>query len=101
MLTVLFPAFAFSGGIYGNIKEAERPVEAGVKVKIVSDRTVDSTVTDSTGSYRLYVRERGKLKLYLYYQTDTLSIDVYSYRRPVRYNLVVEKTDEHYRLRRE
>ena len=104
LLIMLLPAFAFAGEIYGSIKEGKRPIGKGVKVEIiaVSSGRRYVTKTDKYSSYRLYVRERGRCILKVYYkkQSPPPQIQVYSYKGPVRYDLVLEKKKGKYILRR-
>jgi hypothetical protein len=106
LLIMLIPAFTFAGEIYGSIKEGEKSIGEGVKVKVTmktAPETVkaDSTKTDKYGSYRLFVKEKGKCNLEVNYKNETPSIEIYSYDNSQRYDLVLEKgKDGKYLLRR-
>jgi hypothetical protein len=98
---MFLPSFASAGEIYGSIKEGKKSVGKGVTVEIIAAsgrRYV--TKTDKYSSYRLYVRERGKCILKVYYNGQSPQIQVHSYKGPVRYDLVLEKRKGKYILRR-
>ena len=102
LIVVLLPSCALAGKIYGIIKEGGKPVGPGVEVKIttISDKPklVARSETDRNGLYRLYVKQRGKFNLTvrdtLHHRGDDLSITVRSYQKSVRYNLVIQKTEQ-------
>ena len=100
-LILLLPASVAAGEIYGSIKGGGKSIGQGVKVEIGYGPNVYSTETDRYGSYRLYVPEKGKCLLTVRYQQPFPSIEIYSYEGSVRYNLVLEKQDGKYSLRRE
>jgi hypothetical protein len=115
-LVCLLASDASAGRIYGDIKTDGRPVPEGLKVKIAvvppadtsaaktklkaSPTVVDSTVTDKFGSYKLAVKTEGKCVLALYYGKEALTLDVFSYKEAVRYDLIVEKKEGKLTLRR-
>lgn len=110
LLVVLLPSCALAGKIYGIIKEGGRPVRQGLNVEItgVSDtlKVVAHAQTDKDGLYRLYVKGTGKCNLTvrdtLRHEGDTLSIPIRSYRKSVRYNLLIQRdTLGNYILKRE
>ena len=101
LFVLLFPATASAGEIYGTIKEGTRLVGQGIKIEIASGGSIYSTETDKYGSYRLFVKERGKCQLRVLYGQQSPSIEIASYDRSVRYDLALEKKDGNYALRRE
>jgi hypothetical protein len=110
LLIVLLPSIALAGKIYGIIKEGGKPVRPGIEVRIttISDKSkvVASGQTDKDGLYRLYIKRTGKFDLAvrdsLRHKRDTLSISIRSYRKSVRYNLVIQKDKQgKYILKRE
>jgi|GEM_PF-1826142 len=115
LLIVLVPSLAVAGKIYGIIKEGGKPVRPGIEVKITTiadkPKLVSQAQTDKSGLYRLYVKRTGKFNLVvsdtLRHKGDDLSIPVRSYRKSVRYNLVIQKVKQEkgqlarYILRRE
>jgi len=91
-----------------------KPVPAGLTVKIAlapaaSDTSakskaapvvVDTTLTDKFGSYKLIVKQEGKCVLTLMYAKLPLTLEVFSYKDPTRYDLILEKKDGKLSLRR-
>jgi len=91
-----------------------KPVPAGLTVKIAlapaaSDTSakskaapvvVDTTLTDKFGSYKLTVKQEGKCVLTLMYAKLPLTLEVFSYKDPTRYDLILEKKDGKLSLRR-
>jgi hypothetical protein len=107
-LVVLSPSLVFAGEIYGNIKEGQKPIKEGIKVEIVNPNdpcdVLASTETGKRGSYSLYLDREGRFKLRVFYgdPRQLPEIDVYLYKEPVRYNLVLErKPNGEYSLRRD
>lgn len=103
LLIMLFSTFAFSGEIYGSIKEGGKSIGQGVRVEIISpSNTTYDTETDKYGSYSIDVKETEELKcrLIVHYKQQCPEIIVFSYRRSIRYDLVLEKEDEKYILKR-
>lgn len=104
---------AFAGRIFGDIKLDGKPVPAGLPVTVAAvvaaaepgaaskpGPLADSTATDQYGSYKLNVKQIGKCVLTLVYQKQTLALEVFSYKVPTRYDLVLEKKDGKLSLRR-
>jgi hypothetical protein len=85
----LLPTMAAAGEIFGTIKEGGKPAE-GATVEITSSTRVYVTKTDKFGSYSVYVPETGKCKLAVKTNGGAPSIEVYSYGKSARYDLVVE-----------
>jgi hypothetical protein len=110
----LAPSNAFAGRIFGDIKMDGKPVPAGIKLKIAlappvdapgagpkpAPIVVDSTVTDKFGSYKLTVKVEGKCLLTLVYEEQAPTLEVFSYKDPTRYDLILEKKDGTFSLRR-
>lgn len=94
---------ASAGKIFGDISFADKPVAAGVKVKITKPggaAVADTALTDKLGSYKLFVKEEGKATLTVLYQGKALELPVFSNKEATRYDLVVEKKDDKLTLRR-
>jgi len=102
LIVVLLPSSALAGKIYGIIKEGGKPVRSGVEVRIITisdkPKLMARSETDRNGLYRLYVRETGEFNLTvrdtLHHEGDDLSMTVRSYQKSVRYNLVIQKTEQ-------
>lgn len=98
---LVLPSLALAGEIYGGLAEGNRSVGEGVQVEIrCADKAYPSKATDQYGSYRLYVQEKGKCTLRVHYKEQSPSIEISSYERSVRYDLVLEKKQGRYSLRR-
>jgi hypothetical protein len=105
---------AFAGRIFGDIKLDGKPVPAGIRLKIAlaapagapgaqpkpATIVADSTVTDKFGSYKLTVKAQGKCILTLVYEKQAPTLEVFSYKDPTRYDLILEKKDGKLSLRR-
>jgi hypothetical protein len=92
-LTLLFPAFALAGNIFGSLTEGGRSVGAGVEVRIQCGTTPPaSAVTDDYGAYSINVPS-GRCELTVAYKGQvTPPFSVASSDDPARYDfeLVVE-----------
>lgn len=99
---------AFAGRIFGDIKIDGKPLPAGVPVEIAvlkegakgKPPRADSTATDKFGAYKLAVKEKGKCQLSIVYEKQPLSLEVFSYNEPTRYDLLIEKKEGKLTLRR-
>lgn len=105
---------ASAGRIFGDIKLDGKPVPAGLPVEIylvppadsAGDSTkaakvrADSTATDKFGSYKLNVKPQGKCILNLVYEKQIVTLEVFSYKEATRYDLILEKKDGKFSLRR-
>ena len=91
---------AFAGKIYGSLAEGGKPVAQGVKVEVTCGSNSYSAQTDAYGSFRLFVSDKGKCTLKVYYQQQTPSTEINSYEGSVQYDLILEKKEGQYTLRR-
>src|SRR5512147_2005278 len=72
-LFLLSSSITLAGEIFGTLREGGKAVAKGVKVDIVTPKKTYTTATDAYGSYRLYVAEKGKCVLNVYYKNQTPS----------------------------
>jgi hypothetical protein len=111
LLTLLWSATAHAARIFGDIKVDGKPLAEGVLVTlqpaakpIANGKPVagpiDSTKTDKVGSYKFMVKEEGKCTLCILYEKQTISMEVFSYKDPTRYDLLLEKKEGKFTLRR-
>ena len=100
LLILGLSALAFAGKIYGSITEAGKPVAQGVKVEVTCGGNNYAAQTDAYGSFKLFVPDKGKCTLKVYYQGQTPSLEINSYEGSVQYDLILEKTGAQYTLRR-
>jgi hypothetical protein len=111
VLSCSLPAGAQAGRIFGDVRMGDKPVPAGIPVRIAWLRpgedkakptpvTADSTATDAYGAYKLMVKEPGKCVLTIWYEKQAVTLEVFSYKEATRYDLVLEKKDGALSLRR-
>lgn len=101
VLSLLCPSLAFAGEIRGTITKGGRSIGAGVPVEVrCGEKAYPPTQTDRYGSFRLFVHERGTCILHVGYQDQTPTREIESFEDSVRYDLVLEKQDDQYVLRR-
>ena len=101
MLLILgWAAAAYAGKIYGSVSEGGKPVGQGVKVEATCGANNYAAQTDAYGSFKLFVPDKGKCALKVYYQGQTPSFEISSYEGSVQYDLILEKQGAQYTLRR-
>lgn len=101
-IVLLFPSFASAGSVHGDLREDGKVVGPGrvVRIQCGSSNPVEGR-TDDNGSYRLYVRERGRCTFTLLnYKGQSPSTFIYSYDDPVEYNFDLVLEGGHYLLKR-
>lgn len=98
LLLVLHPGLVFAGEIFGTIRESGKPVR-GAAVNISCPGNRYSGMTDSFGSYRVFIRDKGvKCRLAVNHQGQTAAYDVFSYADPVRYEFEWQQAGGTFRL---
>lgn len=97
---LLRATMGFAGKIYGGITENGKPVASGVKVEVTCGSNNYAGQTDANGAFNLFSPDQGKCLLKVYYQGQTPSFDVNSYEGSVQYDLILEKQDGKYSLKR-
>ena len=102
---------AHAGRIFGDIKMDGKPLPASVLVTLQAvpkpdakgapvAAPIDSTTTDKVGSYKFMMKDEGKCKLTVLFEKQPVSLEVFSYKDPTRYDLLLEKKDGKLTLRR-
>jgi hypothetical protein len=91
---------ALAGNIYGSITEAGKAVPQGVKLEVACGANKYNADTDANGSFKLFAKDQGKCTLKVAYQGQEPSFDVNSYEGSVQYDLILEKQDGKYVLKR-
>jgi hypothetical protein len=108
---------ALAGRIFGDIKLDGKPVPAGIPVMVASappagdeaakaakpkpaPAMIDSSATDKFGSYKLNIKGEGKCILTLLYDKQAPALEVFSYKEATRYDVILEKKDGKYSLKR-
>lgn len=90
-----------AGEIFGSITENDKPVGEGIKVEITApNKIVDSTTTDKFGSYRVFVKGKGKCTITVQYKDQVVSAELFSYNKSLRYDWILEAREGKYSLRR-
>ena len=113
VLAVGLAAPVSAGRLFGDITRDGKPVEAGLLITLVpaaAPRTgagrgeagapVDSARTDAVGSYKLMAPAEGKYRLTVRRDKRSVTLPVFSYRQPTRYDLVLEEKDGVFTVRR-
>jgi hypothetical protein len=99
---------ASAGRIFGDVKMGTKPVAEGVLITLqaapkpadkpgdkpdASTSPVDSVVTDKVGSYKVVVKGEGKYTLTVHMGKQKAVLEVFSYKEPTRYDLILEEKD--------
>jgi len=100
MLSLLVVSAAAAGEIFGSIKENNKAVGKGIKVEVVTLKKTYTAETDSFGTYRLFVPEKGKCTLRVNFNKQTPTFDIFSYDKSTRYDFLIEDVKGQYILRR-
>jgi hypothetical protein len=61
---------------------------------------IDSVKADKVGSYKVMVKAEGKCTLTVHVGKQTAAMEVFSYKEPTRYDLLVEEKDGKLAVRR-
>ncbi len=104
---------ASAGRIFGDVKIADKPAPekmlitvqavtapAGDKKETPPPAPIDSVTTDKVGSYKVVVKNEGKCTLTVYSGKKTATLEIFSYKEPTRYDLIVEEKDGKLTVRR-
>ena len=95
---------ASAGRLFGDVKMGGKPVAEGVLItlqaapktpdsKEPNPAPIDSVVTDKVGSYKAMVKTDGKYTLTVYLGKQKGVLEVFSYKEPTRYDLILEEKD--------
>ncbi|HSB37130.1 MAG TPA: hypothetical protein VLH41_09640 [Thermoanaerobaculia bacterium] len=85
-------AFAASAAeIHGTISENDKPLPAGVVLKLDCGDVSASAKTDKFGSYSLKIAATGACQLSADYKGGNPSLKVMLYEKPTRYDVVVKE----------
>lgn len=111
MVVALGATSASAGRLFGDVKISGKPAAEGVLITVQAavDPAVkekgaaqppDSVTTDKVGSYKVMVKNEGKCTLTVHVGKQTAVLEVFSYKEPTRYDLVVEEKDGKLTVRR-
>ncbi len=100
-VVAVLPVSLFGGEIYGTLRMDQRRV-AGVIVEIRFDGEARTARTGENGAYSIILPRRGPCTIVVKYggQDPPPSLEAYSYEEGVRYDLILEKNDGRYQLKR-
>lgn len=101
LILLLLPVQLLAGEIFGSITEGGKSVGEKVKVEIVAaNKATYTTETDKNGSYRLFVKEKGKCTFTVHFNEQISSAELFSYDKSLRYDWIVEAKEGKYSVRR-
>jgi hypothetical protein len=100
VLILLAVSVALAGEIFGTISESGKPLAAGVKVGVTVAGNAYTGETDKFGTYHVFVRDKGKGTLTVYYKDQKPAADVFSYDNATRYDWTIEAADGKLALKR-
>jgi hypothetical protein len=100
IFVMLFSSVALAGELYGTLREGGKALAKGIKVEVVTPKKTYTTATDAYGSYRLFVPEKGKCTLNVYYKSQVPAFELYSYDKSTRYDMSLELKDSTYFMKR-
>lgn len=100
ILFLLFPAMANGDELYGEIEVDGGLVDEGVVVEFLIGEQTYTAETDEYGSYSLFVEEDGRGVLSVSHDGVAPSIEAYSYPEAQRYDLVLERDESGWVLKR-
>ena len=101
VVLIVCAASSLGGEIYGTIKEGEKPVGKGVALEVKTAVQTYPALTDEFGNYRVVVAETGKCAITVQFDGQSVSGEVQSYWKSVRFDWVLEKTEGKYSLKRQ
>jgi len=102
---------ASAGRLFGDVKQGGKPVAEGVLITVQavaksgppaesSTTPIDSVVTDKVGSYKVMVKGEGKYTLTVHQGKRQAVLEVFSYKEPTRYDLILEEKEGKLTVRR-
>ena len=100
-----------AGRLFGDVKISDKPASEGMLITVQAaakptDKEkgtsvpIDSVITDKVGSYKVMVKYEGKCTLTVHVGKNTAVLEVFSYKEPTRYDLIVEEKDGKLTVRR-
>jgi len=101
VLLLSFTLPALAGEIFGTVTEGGKAVPAGVKVTIAAGEKSYEGETDKFGSYRIFVKEKGKCTITVHLKEDNApSAELVSFDKSMRYDWQVATEEGKTVLRR-
>lgn len=99
-IVLCFTVRASAGEMYGAITDGAKPVGEKIKVEVTVAGKSYPAETDKNGTYRLFVKEKGKCAFTVHYNNQAATADVFSYDKSLRYDWTLEQKDGKYQLKR-
>lgn len=100
LLILALATVAFADQIYGTIRIKDAPVRE-TEIVITFGNIKYKGATDKDGTYRIYVRDKGKGVFSLKYRGKEIPFTIFSYDDPIRYDFeLVENGGEYSLIRR-
>jgi len=105
---------ASAGRLFGDVKIDGKPAPEGMLITVQAAAAkgedkekekappapIDTVKTDKVGSYKVVVKHEGKCILTLHRGNQTATLEVFSYKEPTRYDLIVEEKEGKLTVRR-
>ena len=100
---------AYAGRLFGDVKLGGKPVAEGVLITVQAAKSkddkapaapIDSVKTDKVGSYKVVVKGEGKCTLTVHVGKQVAALEVFSYKEPTRYDLMLEEKEGKLTVRR-
>jgi len=111
LLVVTAASPASAGRLFGDVKLGDKPAPEGALITVqaavkpadkgkADTAPPDSVTTDKVGSYKVMVKGEGKYTLTVHLGKQTAALEVFSYKEPTRYDLILEEKDGKLTVRR-
>jgi hypothetical protein len=111
ILIALGASSAFAGRIFGDVKVGGKPAAEGMLITVQAagkpasedkgpPAPPDSVATDKVGSFKVVLKNEGKYTLTVHVGKQTAALEVFSYKEPTRYDLIVEEKEGKLTVRR-
>lgn len=111
LLALMGASPAAAGRLFGDVKMGDKPVPEGALITVqaagkpgekgkADAAPTDSVTTDKVGSYKVMVKGEGKYTLTVHLGKQTAGLEVFSYKEPTRYDLILEEKDGKLTVRR-
>ncbi len=108
---VLGASNAFAGRLFGDVKIGGKPAPEGTLIVLdIAGKAAgedkgppvppDSVKTDKVGSFKVVAKTEGKYTLTVHVGKQSAALEVFSYKEPTRYDLLVEEKDGKLTVRR-
>lgn len=110
-IVVAAASSASAGRLFGDVRMGDKPLPEGALITVqaaakpadkgkADAAPTDSVTTDKVGSYKVMVKGEGKYTLTVHLGKQTAALEVFSYKEPTRYDLILEEKDAKLTVRR-